>query len=284
VDASDPAAGVLATSAATEPAAVIRSLTTVQATLEVRLRIARARIEMGDVPGATSDLDKLAQTDPGDWRVSWYRGLVALVAGRPQEASEYFDVIYGWLPGEPAAKLALAFAQESVDDLAAAGRYYELVWRTDRSYISAAFGLARVKLTGGDRTGAVAVLESVPSHSSHHVAAQLAAIRAGMRTRGAAELTEQDIVTAGSRLESVELDAARRTRLAIEVLEAARQWVVAAPRKPAATRVLGCEFTERDLRLGLERCYRSLARLSDTAGQRVALVDRANSVRPVTWV
>ena len=38
------------------------------------------------------------------------------------------------------------------------------------------------------------------------------------------------------------------------------------------------------LRLGLERCYRSLARLSDTADQRVALVDRANSVRPVTWV
>jgi serine/threonine-protein kinase PknG len=89
-------------------------------------------------------------------------------------------------------------------------------------------------------------------------------------------------------LDAVELDAARRTRIAIEVLEAARQWVVADPRRPAIAvagkRVLGCAFTERDLRLGLERCYRSLARLSDTADQRVALVDRANSVRPVTWV
>lgn len=284
VDATDPAASVLATSAATEPAAVVRSLTTVQATLEVRLRIARARIEMGDVPAATSDLDNLARTDSGDWRVTWYRGLCALVAERPQEARDCFDLIYGWLPGEPAAKLALAFAEECVGNLAAAGRYYELVWRTDHSYVSAAFGLARVKLAGGDRAGAVAVLESVPIHSSHHVAAQLAAVRAGMRTRSAAELTEQDLVVAGSRLESVELDAARRTRLAIEVLEAARQWVAAAPRTPAAARVLGCSFTEKDLRLGLERCYRSLARLSDTAEQRVALVDRANSVRPVTWV
>jgi serine/threonine-protein kinase PknG len=239
---------------------------------------------MADVPGATTDLDKLAQTDPGDWRVTWYRGLAALVAGQPQEARGYFDLIYGWLPGEPAAKLALAFAEESVGNLAAAGRYYELVWRTDHSYVSAAFGLARIKLSAGDRAGAVAVLESVPSHSSHHVAAQLAAIRAGMRTRSTAELTEQDLVTAGSRLESVELDAARRNRLAIEVLEAARQWVAAAPRKPAAIRVLGCALTERDLRVGLERCYRSLARLADTPEQRVALVDKANTIRPLTWV
>jgi serine/threonine-protein kinase PknG len=287
VDATDEAAGMLATSAATEPAAVIRSLGTApKQTVEVRLRIARAKIELGDVAAANGDLDALAASVPGDWRVTWYGGLAALVAGDAQEARRCFDLVYGWLPGEPAAKLALAFAEESRDDLAAAARYYELVWRTDHTYVSAAFGLARVRLAGGDRTGAVAVLESVPTVSSHHVAAQLAAIRAGMRTRTAVELTEQDLLTAGSRLEAVELDAARRTRLAIEVLEAARQWVAADPKRPAVAgkRVLGCAFTERDLQFGLERCYRSLARLSDSTQQRVAMVDRANSVRPVTWV
>jgi serine/threonine-protein kinase PknG len=289
VDTTDAAAGLLATSAATDPKAVIESLSAATLnTVEVRLRIARARIELGDLAGATTDLDALAASEPGDWRVTWYRGLVSLIAGRPAEARDAFDLVYGWLPGESAAKLALAYAEESTGNLAAAGHYYGLVWQTDHSYVSAAFGLARVRLAGQDRAGAVAVLESVPTHSSHHVAAQLAAIRAGMRTRTAAELSEQDLITAGTRLESVELDAARRTRLAIEVLEAARQWVAVDPKRPAIAvagkRVLGCAFTDRDIRLGLERCYRSLARLSDTADQRVALVDRANTIRPVTWV
>jgi serine/threonine-protein kinase PknG len=289
VDATDPAAGLLATSAATEPAAVIASLTAAKLdTVEVRLRIARARIELGELATAGADLDELATRVPGDWRVSWYRGLAALVGGHPEAAGEQFDLVYGWLPGEPAAKLALAFAEEATGRTAAAARYHDVVWRTDHGFVSAAFGLARMRLAAGDRAGAVAVLETDPVHSSHHVAAQVAAIRAGMRTRTPAELTDQDLMSAGERLEAVQLDAARRARLAIEVLEAARQWVAADPRRPAIAiagkRVLGCAFTEKDLRFGLERYYRSLARLSDTTEQRVALVDRANSVRPVTWV
>ncbi len=287
VDATDPAAGLLATSAATDPAAVIASLTQAPVrTIEVELRIVRARIEVGDLATAGQELDALARSDPGDWRVTWYSGLAALVAGDAQQARRCFDLVYGWLPGEPAVKLALAFAEESAGNPGAAARYYDIVWRTDHSYVSAAFGLARVRLAGGDRERAVAALESVPKHSSHYVAAQLAAVRAGMRTRTPADLTEHDLITAGARLDAVELDAARRARLAIEVLAAARRWIAAAPNRPglAGTRVLGCAFTERDLQFGLERCYRSLARLSDTAEQRVALVDLANSVRPVTWV
>ncbi|HEX3648403.1 MAG TPA: tetratricopeptide repeat protein [Pseudonocardiaceae bacterium] len=293
VDTTDPAAGLLATSAATEPAAVIRSLATSSLdTVETRLRVARAWVELGDVAAATKDLNELAARVPGDWRVTWYRGLVALVAGRAAEARDHFEVVYGWLPGEAAAKLALAFADEAAGRPAVAAHYYDLVWRTDRSYVSAAFGLARVRLSGKDgaapdKAAAVAVLEMVPKHSSHYVAAQLAAVRAGMTTTSDV-LSEQDLVSAGQRLEGVELDAARRNRLAIEVLEAARRWVAADPGRPAIAvagkRLLGCALTERDLRLGLERHYRSLARLSDTAQQRVAFVDRANSVRPVTWV
>jgi serine/threonine-protein kinase PknG len=289
VDTTDPAAGLLATSAVTDPTAVIASLSSAPMnTLEVRLRIARARIEQGDLHGANKDLDELAASDPGDWRVTWYRGLVALVAGRHSDARNHFDLIYGWLPGEQAAKLALAVAEEGVGNLKGAAKFYESVWRTDHAYVSAAFGLARVRLLDADRVGSVATLESVPPSSSHHVTAQLAAIRAGMYGGAKVEVTEGDLVTAGARLESVDLDAERRARLSIEVLEAAARWVGRVPDRPAIAvagkRILGCALTEKDLRLGLERCYRSLARLSGSAEARIALVDRANAVRPVTWV
>ncbi len=46
--------------------------------------------------------------------------------------------------------------------------------------------------------------------------------------------------------------------------------------------VLGCTLTERDLRFGLERCYRSLARLTSDQERRYELVDKANAIRPRT--
>ena len=46
--------------------------------------------------------------------------------------------------------------------------------------------------------------------------------------------------------------------------------------------MLGCRLEERELRFGLERCYRALARLAATIEQRVELVDRANAIRPRT--
>src|SRR5207244_4260753 len=81
------------------------------------------------------------------------------------------------LPCEIAPKQALAISAEFSGDLFPAARYYEMVWRTDRAYVSAAFGLARVYLLQGARAGAIEVLESVPDTSSHHVNAQVAAIK-----------------------------------------------------------------------------------------------------------
>jgi serine/threonine-protein kinase PknG len=46
--------------------------------------------------------------------------------------------------------------------------------------------------------------------------------------------------------------------------------------------VLGCRLAERELRFGLERCYRALARLASTPEQRHELVDKANAIRPRT--
>ncbi|WP_374202655.1 tetratricopeptide repeat protein [Amycolatopsis sp. GM8] len=289
VDTSDAAAGLLATTTALDPKGAIDALIAApRQSIEVRLRIVRARIELGELAEAGRQLQAaqylaIRAGYPHDWRIDWHRGLIELAGGRQRVAQVAFEAVYDDLPGEIAPKLALAVSAEGVGDYFAASRLYELVWRSDRSYVSAAFGLARVYLAQGARAGAVEVLESVPSSSTHYAAAQIAAIKIKTRATGNGSVSEGDLVDAGTRLERLSLDAESRTKLSAEVLEAAFQWVRAAPpghRTP--TKVLGCALSERDVRFGLERCYRSLARLAHTSADRIDLVDRANEIRPRT--
>jgi serine/threonine-protein kinase PknG len=291
-DTDDPAAGVLATLTSADPREAIESLAGApRESIEVRLRIVRARIELGEFAEAQRQLQAaqylaIKAGFPHDWRIDWYRGLIELAGGRSRVAHVAFESAYDELPGEIAPKLALAVSAEGVGDYFGAARYYELVWRTDHTYVSAAFGLARVYLAQGARAGAIEVLESVAQSSTHFVAAQVAAIKIKTRLSGPKETTpiaERDLVEAGVRLERLALDAERRTRLSAEVLEAAHTWVRASGNKAqTSSKVLGCALAERDLRLGLERCYRTLARLAGTTDQRVELVDRANAIRPRT--
>src|SRR5690606_41116196 len=48
--------------------------------------------------------------------------------------------------------------------------------------------------------------------------------------------------------------------------------------------LLGSGLDERGLRFGLERAYRTLARLARSGEERIDLVERANRYRPRTWV
>jgi serine/threonine-protein kinase PknG len=129
----------------------------------------------------------------------------------------------------------------------------------------------------------VDVLAAVPETSSHHVAAQIAAIRARISARGPAAVSVADLTEAGTRLERLRLDAAVRQTLTAEVLQAGLA-LVRQGAGPDHDRLLGCELTQRGLRLGLERSYRSLARLSATRPGRFTLVDQANGVRPRTLI
>jgi serine/threonine-protein kinase PknG len=289
VDTDDSGAGVLASITATDPAELADMLAAApQDSVEVRLMTVKARTELGDLARAVGELEVASRLldDPYDWRLTWYRGLIELAANRFVEARAAFDAVYDALPGEPAPKLALAMCAEYQGDYFGAARFYELVWRTDRAYVSAAFGLARVYLAQGARTGAIEVLESVPDSSSHYLAAQLAAIRVKTSRQDPAKLTQRELSDAAAQLERLQLDAERRAQFSAEVLETAYGWLRAG--RPGAngggSRVLGCELTERDLRFGLERCYRALARLANTADERHALVDRANLIRPRTLV
>ncbi|MFG3245286.1 tetratricopeptide repeat protein [Streptomyces sp. NPDC048187] len=296
VDAGDPNAGFLAGLMASAPGELLTALAAAPApSTETRLREIRARLESGDASGALEALQALEDERPDDWRVVWYRGLAALVTGAHEDAALAFDAVYDAFPGEIAPKLALGLCAEVLGQLDNAAEYYRLVWSSDPSHVSAAFGLARVQLAGGDRAGAVRTLESVPESSVHCTGARVAAVRARLRQRTAAAGDLDfldDLIAAARQVEALDvygLDPARREQLSVEVLGCALDWVLSGGRgsvPPAAggRTLLGSGLDERGLRFGLERSYRTLARLARGGEERIDLVERANRYRPRTWV
>lgn len=302
VDANDPNAGFLAGMMASAPAELIAALRSVPAaSLETRLRELRASLEMNDLGAALETLDTLELKHPDDWRVVWYRGITSLVTGDNENAALSFDAVYDAFPGEPAPKLALGVCAEVLGQLDNAAEYYRLVWATDPSFVSAAFGLARVQIAAGNRDAAVRSLESVPEASIHYTAARVAAVRARLRDRAPQEPLITDLMAASAQvsgLAGLGLDAVRREQLSTEVLGTALDWVLSgspearppAPQSPASGgaqgpgTLLGSELNERGLRFGLERSYRMLARLAEPGAERIELVERANRFRPRTWV
>ncbi|MEU6402276.1 tetratricopeptide repeat protein [Streptomyces sp. NPDC046985] len=294
VDPADPNAGFLAGLLTSAPGELVQALAAAPApSAETRLRQIRAQLQTGDPATARQALRALAERRPDDWRVIWYRGVVSLVGADHEEAALAFDAVYDAFPGETAPKLALGLCAEVLGQLDNAAEYYGLVWSTDPSHVGAAFGLARVQLAAGDREAAVRTLESVPESSIHYTAARVAAVRARLRHRTAAASDTpfvEDLAAAAGQVEALQaygLDPARRELLSAEVLGCALDWVLSGGRDsdPASRRVLlGSGLDERGLRFGLERSYRTLARLAPGGEERIDLVERANRYRPRTWV
>jgi serine/threonine-protein kinase PknG len=294
VDRDDPAAGYLATLGTLEPAQLTAVLTAAVAgqqgtpqpvaeSPETLFALTRARIVTGDLAGAAQALGQAAQASEGDWRIHWYRGLIELAAQRFGQAHEAFDRVYDMLPGELAPKLALAFTAEAANDQMLATRYFRLVLTVDRSFVSAAFGLARTLMQAGDRAGAINALSVVPDSSSHHVAAQVAAVRIHVTPpAGRAFVSATDLQEAGAGVSILTLDQSAQQQLIAEVLKAALARLHAGE-APDGVKLLGCENNERSLRFGLERTYRTQAQLTPDRRRRTELVDLANSVRPSTW-
>jgi serine/threonine-protein kinase PknG len=282
VEATDPAAGFLATLGAIPPAELVNALLAAPVdSPEVSLQLVAARIAQRDLDGADDDLDAYQKRQPYDWRVPWYRGMIALAARQAAEARDRFDQVYSDLPGELAPQLALAAAAEWAGDGDAAARRYERVWRTDRNFVSAAFGVARQRWRQDDFAGVVAVLDEVPETSIQHHAAQIAAVLARLAPPPR-QLSEQDLHDAAGRLRQLDLDGVRHKRLTAVVLATALDWVRAGGTSGGG-RLLDHPIEERELQFGLERTYRDLAQLVDDPHARVWFVDRANQVRPRTW-
>ncbi|MFD6390872.1 tetratricopeptide repeat protein [Nocardia sp. NPDC060259] len=296
VDPGDSGAALLATTDAATPAeleaaltAGLRAVVTGSGeSVEIPLRLVRAELEAGEPEAALARLDALAEELEYDWRRVWYRAEAALLTGDHATAAADFEAVYAALPGEPAPKLALAAALElgAEGDEAALRRalaLYELVWRTDHTYLSAAFGAARLRRAAGDRTGAVTVLDQVDRTSSMFTEARVSAVETLLARRDPADLDETLLREAGERVERLSLDSRARTaQVRMHVLEAALNWIRSGQRPSAAGKLLDVEFTEQGVRTGLERCLRTLAREADDMWTRFVLVDQANAVRPRT--
>jgi serine/threonine-protein kinase PknG len=289
VDPTDPNAGMLATLGGS-PQQIISTLNKLpNPSTEVYYRLIRAQLEDDWTSDALGWLDLLEQQDPYDWRVNWYRGLIALSENRAGAARTHFEACYDELPGELAPKLALAAAAElaAADDTAL--RYYQLVWAVDRSYATAAFAIARLRAAQRDFAGAVEVLGQVPESSIHRTAAEIQAITTRIGSPGFAEwVGPAELHELSTRVVALGLDGEAHESMVCQVLLGALGWITAHPpasagaRNLAQGRVFDADLTEREVRLALERSYRARARMAHDRRSRIELVDQANSLRPRT--
>jgi serine/threonine-protein kinase PknG len=269
-------------------------LTQVPKSIEARLRLANSLIESGknhahvdgnlQVAGYRQGeklLEEVAEQDPWDWRVLWYRGRSHLAQGKAQQAKAAFDQVYFDLPGELAPKLALALATEQAKDYSLAIKMYDIVLRTDPSYVSAAFGLARCLYATGKRKEAVAALERVPQSSSLFTRSRVEVTRILINADHAAPGT-QELRSASATLEAIALDGIENHRLHKQVLETALGLLTTHSFKPTDDlAILGQPLKEINVRRGLEKTLRAMANLS-SGEEKIQLIDEANRVRPRT--
>jgi serine/threonine-protein kinase PknG len=287
IAADDPAAAFLASLAVavTEPEEILELLAHApERTVEVQLREARTLVEAGRHDDADALLTEIALADPWEWRVAWSTGCNALAQTDADRALAEFRGVYASLPGELAPKLAMAYAAESSGDLRQAAHWYDIVSRTDPGFTTAVFGLARCRNRLGDVGGAIEAYERIPSTSSSYVEAQTHRVDA-MLDPDSRSLTVDDIVAAGDAVARLPLPKEQQARLTASVLTAALALVAdgtAASNGNVGSPpiVLGYSLTEHDVRLGLETTYRRLALQSPAGADRIALVDRANELRP----
>jgi serine/threonine-protein kinase PknG len=184
-----------------------------------------------------------------------------------------------------APKLAIAMAAEADGDVRSAAALYDTVSRTDPSFTTATFGLARCRSSLGDRQGAIAAYERVPSTSSRYVAAQLAMARTLCDpSHGSVELN--DVVRASNILATLQrsADGPNLQMASADVFLSVVAEVESGRLSPNGTRILGRTCDPANLRRGAEETLRRCARYAATEAERIALVDRANSVRPRTLI
>jgi len=276
VDPADPMAGWLASLSVTDPnvrSAVLRAAP--QDTPEVLLALARAALDAGLLQEAEDTIARILAHDPWEWRAVWLSGLSELAREDAVSARASFNTVYGQVPGELAAKLALGLACERSDEPRVAEVMYEICVRTDADYRApAAFGLARVRAAREDLDGALAALDVVPPTNRSYVDARR--LRARLILRAEPDL--EDLAEALESIGSVTVEPQERARARAQALHAALRRVLDGGPRPDLG-LGGIPAVERALRDGVETAYRDLAVLTEDPAERIRLVDLANSLR-----
>lgn len=290
VDMQDSAASVLlAAAVVTEPARRLalfdRALTTYPDSFELKLRTVNEQIKLGAFDDAEQRLTRLdAGGGPADWQIAWYRGQLRLAQGRAHEALAAFQAVHDEIPGELAPKLALARAYELLGDGERALYYYDLVSRADPAYTSAAFGVARCLRQRGDRDGAAAAFQRVPTSSSRYARAQVGLVQTLLAPQpgppGLAELSRASAAIEGL---GDSISGLERHQLGAQVLRQAAALVEARAIAPSpSVQILKTPLLANRLRLGAEQELRACARFVNQRAEKIRLIDEANRVRPLT--
>lgn len=160
-------------------------------------------------------------------------------------------------------------------------RYYQLVWSVDRSYVTAAFALARLRLAARDHAGAVEALGQIPEIAIQRTAAEVAAVHTRIDSPAFADWADPaELGRLGERVQALGLDGEAHESLVCEVLLGALSWRLQDTEVKTDQKLFGAPLTEEGLRSALERSYRTRARMAQGRAARIAMVDLANSVRP----
>ncbi|BBZ35533.1 serine/threonine-protein kinase PknG [Mycolicibacterium confluentis] len=291
VDPTDVGATVLSATLLSQPVQTLDSLRAARHgtldsdgidlgnSVELPLMEVRALLDLGDVAKATRKLDDLAERVGWRWRLVWFRAVSELLTADYDSATKHFTEVLDMLPGEIAPKLALAATAElarSTDE----AKFYKTVWNTDNGVVSAGFGLARAQSAEGEREAAVKTLDQVPPTSRHFTTARLTSAVTLLSGRSISEVTEQQIRDAARRVEVLPESEPRVLQIRALVLGTALDWI--ADNEASTNHILGFPFTQHGLQLGVEASLRALARQAPTREHRYALVDMANTVRPMS--
>jgi serine/threonine-protein kinase PknG len=289
VDPTDPAFDWLASIASLPVTERLRALDRAPAeTAEIRLARCWAALAMDAHDTVRTQVNALLTDDPWDWRAAWMAGLSSLLQTQWTDAQNYFNAVYGQVPGELAPKFALGVACEMGDRLDIAEHLYDVCARTDSAYLTAAgFGLARIRARRRTKAGAIADLDSVLS--ALNMIPQTA--RGYLEAR---RLAATYLVAHGNGLPALQqaLDAAKAARLDpltqakvdVQIYQKALGLVGSVPRARSVPTLGGVSLTRPAIRQKLEESLRTWAKQEPDAARRIELIDEANRTRKWTII
>jgi serine/threonine-protein kinase PknG len=225
----------------------------------------RLALRYGDAAGAGNEL-AAARLPAWHWLHTWYAGLIALANEDVATAAGWFTSARQALPGELIPQLALGLCAELAGDLPAAQSYHSTVFGTAPALGAAGFGLARVHLLAGRRAQAVAVAESLAQEFRFEHEARVAAVRlrVAVTSLPACDVPSgEDLARAREAAARLDVDPSEEARLLAEIRYA--------------------EFLRDGDREKLSEGVREVARHAATEQEYIALIDRANQLRPPLW-
>jgi serine/threonine-protein kinase PknG len=162
---------------------------------------------------------------------------------------------------------------------------YDLVSKTDPSFATACFGLARCYLKQGDRGKAIEALARIQQTSSLFTEAQKATALTLLEVTPSAAPGAAELSQAAKVIEKLALAGMEGYLLVADMFGTAVQLFEGRKIKPdPKVTLLGQRLDEKHVRAGLEKAYREMALLETDPAKKVALVDLANQVRPRTWL